>query len=149
VTTDHEISHGRALTWTLRTKQAPPHIAETWIGTSWIVEMTTTGSRNGKSFQATHLFLTSLRTTPEALLQLVRARWSIERWHWIRDTKLHGDAHRYRGNGARVMVTLRIAALNLLRLAGFRSIRSGIQAVMHDITALLAMAKRRPKPNPC
>jgi hypothetical protein len=78
----------------------------------------------------------------------VRDRWSIEGWHWIRDTQLHEDAHRYRGNGAGVMATLRTAALNLLRLAGFRSIRSGLQAVMHDITALLAMARRRPEPIP-
>jgi len=32
------------------------------------------------------------------------------------------------------MATPRTAALNLLRLAGFRSIRAGMQAVMHDIT---------------
>ena len=49
---------------------------------------------------ATHLFLTSLRTTPEALLQLVLGRWSIEGWHWIRDTQLHEVSQRYRGNGA-------------------------------------------------
>ena len=149
VATDHEISHGRDITWTLRAKQAPTHITETWAGTSWIVEVTATGSRDGKPFQATHLFLTSLHTTPDALLQLVRDRWSIEGWHWIRDTQLHEDAHRYRGNGAGAMATLRTAALNLLRLAGFRSIRSGMQAVMHDITTLLAMARRRPQPNPC
>ena len=140
-----EISHGRNITWTLRAKQAPEHIREAWIGTSWIVEMSADGSRDGKPFRATHLFLTSLRTTPDALLQLVRERWSIEGWHWIRDTQLHEDAHRYRGNGAGVMVTLRTAALNLLRLAGFQSIRAGLQAVMHDITALLAMARRRPE----
>jgi hypothetical protein len=40
------------------------------------------------------------------------------------------------------MATLRTAAMNLLRLAGFGSIREGLQAVMHDITALLAMARR-------
>ena len=143
--TDYEISHGRNITWTLRAKQAPEHIREAWIGTSWIVEMSADGSRDGKTFRATHLFLTSLRTTPDALLQLVRERWSIEGWHWIRDTQLHEDAHRYRGNGAGVMATLRTAALNLLRLAGFQSIRAGLQAVMHDITALLAMARRRPE----
>jgi hypothetical protein len=148
VATDHEIGHGRNITWTLRAKQAPEHIRETWAGTSWIVEITATGTRDSKSFHATHVFLTSLRTTPQALLQLVRDRWSIEAWHWIRDTQLHEDAHLYRGNGAGVMATLRTAALNLLRLAGFRSIRSGMQAVMHDITALLAMAKRRSQPNP-
>jgi hypothetical protein len=46
------------------------------------------------------------------------------------------------------MATLRTAAMNLLRLAGFRSNRAGMQAVMHDITALLAMARRQPSPNP-
>ena len=147
--TDHEISHGRDITWTLRAKQAPEHIAEAWIGTGWIVEVVATGSRDGQPFKATHLFLSSLRTTPEALLRLVRDRWSIEGWHWIRDTQLHEDAHRYRGNGAGSMATLRTAALNLLRLAGFQSIRSGMQTVMHDITALLAMARRQPEPNLC
>ena len=67
--TDHEISHGRNITWTLRAKQAPEHIREAWIGTSWIVEVTVTGRRDGKPLQATHLFLTRLRTTPQALLQ--------------------------------------------------------------------------------
>ena len=142
--TDHEIGHGRAITWTLRAKQAPKHITEAWIGTSWIVEVTASGARDSKPFRATHLFLTNLRTTPEAPLRLVRDRWSIEGWHWIRDTQLHEEAHRYQGNGAGVMATLRTAALNLLRLAGFQSIRAGIQAVMHDITALLAMARRQP-----
>jgi hypothetical protein len=47
------------------------------------------------------------------------------------------------------MATLRTAALNLLRLAGFQSIRTGMQSVMHDITALMAMVMRRTQPNPC
>ncbi|WP_255004527.1 hypothetical protein [Cyanobium sp. HWJ4-Hawea] len=46
------------------------------------------------------------------------------------------------------MGSLRTAALNLLRLAGFESIRTGMQAVMHDITALLAMAMRQPAMGP-
>ena len=86
VANDHEISHGRSITRTLRAKQAQEHIHEAWIGTSWIVEVMATGSRGGKPFQATHLFLASLRTTPEALLQMVREPWGIEGWHWIRDT---------------------------------------------------------------
>jgi predicted transposase YbfD/YdcC len=126
VATDEEIGHGGTITWSLRAKQAPTHIGESWVGTSWIVEVTASGSRDGKPFQAQHLFLTSLRTTPEALLQLVGDRWSIEGWHWISGTQLHEDAHRFQGNGAGVMATLRTTALNLLRLAGFRSIRSGM-----------------------
>ncbi len=38
------------------------------------------------------------------------------------------------------MATLRTVAFNLPRLAGFQSIRSGMQVVMHDMTALLATA---------
>lgn len=75
---DHEKSHGRDITWKLRAKQVLEHITEAWIGTSWIVEVNATSSRDDKQFQATHHFLTSLRTTPEALLQLVRDRWSLE-----------------------------------------------------------------------
>ena len=113
------------------------------------MEVSADGTRDGKPFQAQHLFITSLRTTPEALLRLVRDRWSIEGWHWIRDIRLHEDAHRYRGNGAAVMSALRTAALNLLRLSGFQSIRTVLQAVMHDITTPLAMARRQPEPEPC
>jgi hypothetical protein len=120
------------------------------------VEVIAAGIRDGKIFQATNLKCftrrtsrcdTSLRTTPEALLQLVRDRWSIEGWHWIRDTQLHEDAHRNRGNGAGAMATLRTAALNLLRLAGYQSIRAGMQAVTHDISALLVMVTRKPEPS--
>ena len=110
--------------------------------------MIANGTREGKPFKATHRFVTSLRTTPEALLRLVRERWSLDSWHWIRDTQLREDAHRYRGNGAGAMATLCTAVMNLLRLAGFASIREGLQAVMHDITALLALARRKPEAIP-
>ena len=46
------------------------------------------------------------------------------------------------------MATLRTAAMNVLQLAGFASIREGLQAVMHDITALLALARRKPEASP-
>lgn len=43
----------------------------------------------------------------------------IESWHWIRNTQLHEDAHRYKGNGAGVMASLGTVALNLLRIDDF------------------------------
>jgi hypothetical protein len=143
--TVHEIGHGRDITWNLRAKEAPGHIKVEWPGSALIIEVVARGTREGKPFKATHRFMTNLRMSPEAMLQLVRERWSVESWHWIRDTQLHEDKHRYRGNGAWVMAALRTGALNLLRLAGFDSIREGLQAVMHDITALLAMLRRQPK----
>ena len=71
VAMDHEISHGRNIAWTLRAKPAPEHITEAWVGTSWIVEVVANGTHDGKPFHATHRFITSLRTTPEALLRQV------------------------------------------------------------------------------
>jgi hypothetical protein len=50
VATDHEISHGRDITWTLQAKQVPKHIREAWIGTSWIMEVTASGTRDVKPF---------------------------------------------------------------------------------------------------
>lgn len=76
------------------------HIKANWHGTSWIAEVIATGIRDGKPFKATHRFITSLRTTPEALLRLVRERWSLESWHWIRDTQLR-DVRRHRKLGQR------------------------------------------------
>ena len=94
----------------------------------------------GKPFLATHHFL----TTPEKLLQLVRVRWSIEDWQRIRDTQLNEDTHRYRGKGAGSMAMLLTAALNLLRLAEFKSNQAGLQVLIYNITALLAMVQRQP-----
>jgi hypothetical protein len=143
--THHEIGHGPEITWALRAKEAPEHIKTDWPGSAWIVELVASGSHDGKPFKARHLFRTSLRTTAEALLRLIRERWSIESWHWIRDTQLHEDKHRYKGNGAGVLATLRTAALKLLRLGGFVSIRDGLHVVMDDIKELLGMAMQQPR----
>ncbi len=72
--TDHEIGHGRDIAWDLRGKEAPEHIKATWHGASWIAEVIATGTRDGKPFKAKHRFITSLSTTPDALLRLVRER---------------------------------------------------------------------------
>ncbi len=135
-----DYGHGREISWTLRAKQAPDFITEAWPGSNWIVELVVSGKCAGKPSLQLHLFLTSLRTTPKALLQQVRERWCIESWHWLRDTQLHEDAHRYGGPGAAVLATLRTLALNLLGLHGHHSVRAGFAAVAHDIAKLLAMA---------
>lgn len=46
----------------------------------------------------------------------MRDRRCIESWHWLRDTQLHEDDHRYGGPDAAVLATLRTVALNLLGL---------------------------------
>ena len=53
-------------------------IRERWLGASWIVEMVGTGRCDGQPFHYIHLLITTLRTSPKALLRLVRQRWAIE-----------------------------------------------------------------------
>lgn len=45
--------------------------------------MVSTARCDGKQFHHIHLFITTLCTTPKALLRLVRQRWAIgNQWHW-------------------------------------------------------------------
>jgi len=120
--------------------QCPGAIRERWAGATWIIELVSTGRRDGKPFHHVHFFITTLRTCPKALLRLVRQRWSIEnQWHWPRDTQLGEDAHRYsQRTGVQALALLRTLALNLLRCNGFRSIRAGLMAVAHDISRMLS-----------
>ena len=75
--TIHGKKHGRDTRWEMRIKEAPEHIKDNWPGASWIVEMVTdTMTRKGKRDKQVHYFLTTLRTKPEALLRLIRQRWS-------------------------------------------------------------------------
>lgn len=136
-----ETRHGRQTRWDLRAKEAPEHIKANWPGSAWIVQLITTTTRRGKRSVTIHRFMTSVRTTPEALLRLIRQRWSIENeWHWSRDVQLGEDAHRYANRtGAGVFSFLRTVAMNLLRLRGYRSIRQGLRELAYDIRGMLAL----------
>jgi predicted transposase YbfD/YdcC len=141
VARDHELGYGRDITCALRAKQAPEHITEAWIGTSWIVDVTASGTRDGKPFHANHIFITSLRTTPDARLRLIRYRWSIEtEWHSARDVQLGEDTRRYANRiGVLLFAFLRTIVMTLLRHEGYRSIRQAFRELaynMKDIHAL-------------
>jgi hypothetical protein len=140
-TSTRERKRGRDLTWTLRGMPAPPWVVEHWPGSATILAVRCKGIRDGEPIDETRYYVTSLRTTAQALLQHVRDRWSIENsWHWPRDTQLKEDAHRYREvNGGRIMATLRSLAMNALRLDGFWSITEGLAALADDIPGLLAL----------
>jgi len=60
------------------------------------------------------------------LLALVRGHWTIEnKLHWVRDVTYDEDRSQVRkGNGPRVMASLRNTAISLLRLAGAKNIAS-------------------------
>lgn len=53
---DHEDGHGRDIKWPLWAKQAPEMIKQSWHGTIWIEEVSTSGTREGRTFGAPHLY---------------------------------------------------------------------------------------------
>jgi hypothetical protein len=55
VETDHEVGHGREITWRLRAKEDPEHIRSAWSGTGWFVELVSEGTRKNKPFRTTLL----------------------------------------------------------------------------------------------
>jgi len=86
-------------------------------------------------------YLEQRDAAPEALLQLLQQRWSIENeWHWVRDTQLGEDAHRYANRiRAPVFSFLQTVVMNLLRRSCYRAIRCGQLALVHDINGMLAL----------
>lgn len=114
---DHEKRHGHDTLWELSAKEAPEHIKKNWPGSAWIIEMVTTTMCSDITTTRRHLFLTSNGTTPDALLRLIRQRWSIENeWHWARDAQLSEDARRYSNRiGAPMFAFLGTIVMNLLR----------------------------------
>ena len=73
--TDHEKRLGHDTSWEVRAKESPEHIKANWPGSAWIVEkINTRTTRKGKRTTTRHRFITSIRTTPEALLRLIRQR---------------------------------------------------------------------------
>jgi predicted transposase YbfD/YdcC len=103
--------------------------------------ITITHTRKSKRSVRRHLLLTSLRTTSEALLRLIRQRWSIDNeWHWTRDAQLGEDTHVYSNRiGAPMFAFLRTILVDLLRSSGYRSIRQGLRELAYDNKEMLAL----------
>lgn len=77
----------------------------------------------------------------ERLLALVRGHWTVEnRLHWVRDVTFDEDRSQIRkGNGPRVMATLRNLAISVLRLAGAVSIASAIRSCHRSVERCLRL----------
>ena len=93
---DHEKRQGRDTVWELQAQELPAYIKTNLPGIAWIVKVINdTLTRKGKRSVRRHLFLTSVRITPEDLLRLIWQRLSIENeWHWARVAQLGEYANR-------------------------------------------------------
>lgn len=88
-----------------------------WKDIHSVVSIIDTRTEHGKKQSATRYFITSLDTTAEEALRVVRAHWSIENTlHWTLDIAFREDESRMRiGNSTQNFALIRKLAGNLLR----------------------------------
>ena len=120
--------HGRIEVRTLSVSTAlNDYVKFPHVGQVGKLTRSVTHIKSGKETTETVFLLTSLtpqRATPDEILALNRAAWSIEnRSHWVRDVTFDEDRSQVRtGNAPRVMASIRNFVIGLLRLNGNKSI---------------------------
>jgi predicted transposase YbfD/YdcC len=107
-------------------------LAADWPGIQQAFRLTRTWSERGVAHTSVRYGITSLtpeQASPETLLRLRRGHWTIEnRVHRQKDGLLREDASQIHcGTGPAVLSVLRDAALNLLYLAGIRTVLAHTQ----------------------
>lgn len=136
-------NHGRQVTRTIKTVDAPPWV--TFAGAAQIAQVRRTVTRHGKkTVEVVYLITSATRRAapPATLADWVQGHWGIEnRLHWVRDVTFDEDRSQVRtGNAPQVMSTMRNTAISLLRLTGVENIAAGLRHHARDpqtITKLL------------
>ena len=77
------------------------------------------------------------KSAAASLLALTRGHWTVEnRLHWVRDVTFDEDRSQIRkGNGPRVMASLRNLAISVLRVAGADNIAKALRWCSRHIEA--------------
>jgi predicted transposase YbfD/YdcC len=91
--------------------------------------------------------LTAAEASPERLLELVRAHWSIENGlHYCRDETFREDRCRLTGQGARAMAVLNNLVLGLLRRTGVDNVPDARRYYAANLEEAAALILRSPVP---
>lgn len=115
-----------------------------YVGQVFKIRRTVLELKTGRTRTELVYGLTSLspeKASPELLLQYNRGHWAIEnRSHYVRDFCFDEDRLQIRkGNGPRLMATLRNIAINLLRLCGAIHIPKALRACQRSRALPLAL----------
>jgi len=106
--------------------------------------------RDGKRMEETKYGVTSLtaaEASPERLLALVRAHWSIENGlHYRRDETFREDRCRLTGQGARAMAVLNNLVLGLLRRTGVDNLPDARRHYAANLEEAAALVLHSPAP---
>ena len=95
-----------------------------WVGLRRLIRVERSGTRQGKPYEQTAYYISSLEVLASEFGQGIRGHWGIENGlHWTKDVVLKEDSSTIRTGNAPVNFSIvRSFAINLLRNNGYRSL---------------------------
>ena len=112
-----------------------------WLGLQSLIQVERIGSREGKPYQQTNYYISSLATSALAFAQGIRGHWGIEnRLHWVKDVLFGEDAAPFKDyNAATNWSFIRTIAINLARMCGYDSLTKAERFLAHNIDKLFSL----------
>lgn len=113
-------------------------IDSSWQGLKSLAQVERIGIRQGKPYQQTHYYITSLLTSAGEFAHRIRSHWGIEnRLDWIKDVIFGEDAAPFRNYSAVTNWSIiRNIAIDLARMCSYDSLTKAGQFLAHDIDKL-------------
>jgi predicted transposase YbfD/YdcC len=118
---ENDKGHGRIETrkcWVSHDVEWLKKMNPNWQSIESIVHIQSTRDIKNKVSIEDHYYISSLKETPQKMLESIRSHWAIEnKLHWVLDMSFFDDQSRIReGNAPHIMAILRHVAFNLLQL---------------------------------
>lgn len=114
-----------------------------WVGLQSLISVERIGIRQGKPYQQTNYYISSLITSALQLASGIRGHWGIEnRLHWVKDVIFGEDAAPFRNyNAATNWSIIRNITINLARKGGYDSLTKAERFLAHDIDKLFSLVE--------
>lgn len=118
-------------------------IDSAWSTVRSFVQVERIGIRQGRTYQQTNYYISSLTASAAHFAQLIRGHWGIEnRLHWVKDVVFQEDTLPFgHHNAARNWSLLRNVVINLARQHGYDSLTKAERFLSHNIPQLLFLCQ--------
>ena len=112
-----------------------------WVGLQSLICVERIGIRQGKPYQQTSYYISSLVTSAFEFAQAIRLHWGIEnRLHWVKDVIFGEDNAPFKNyNAATKESIIRTLAINVARMGGYDLLTKAERFLSHDIDKLFSL----------
>ncbi len=116
-------------------------IALDWVGLKSLIQVERIGIRQGKPYQQTNYYISSLATSAIEFASAIQSHWGIEnRLHWVKDVIFGEDTSPLKDfNAATNWSIIRNIVINIARHNGYNSLIKAERFLSHDIERLFSL----------